>query len=278
MDVFTASDGAAIAYRDEGAGRPLVLLHGLMANSAFFEPQRALADSFRVISVDLRGHGRTTAGETPPTVARLAADVAELARSLDLRDALVVGWSLGASVLWRLLSGPDTGRFAAAVVVDMTPCVQNDGDWTLGLSRDHCDARSAAIASDYPAFAATAGAAIFAQPLDDRTEPMARWSAAEFVRADAGAVAALWDSLVAEDFRAELGRIRQPTLVVHGAHSHLYDAATAAHIVAALPNGRDMQFDRSGHSPHLEQPERFNRALRDFAASLPPVHTSELIF
>ena len=278
MDVFTASDGAAIAYRDEGTGRPLVLLHGLMANSAFFEPQRALADGFRVILIDLRGHGRTAPGEIPPTLARLAEDVAELARALDLRDALVVGWSLGASVLWRLLTGPASERFAGAVVVDMTPCVQNDGDWTLGLSRGHCDARSQAIADDFPAFAATAGAAIFAQPLDDRTAAMARWSAAEFVRADAGAVASLWDSLVAEDFRAALGRIGQPTLVVHGAHSHLYDAATAAHIVAALPNGRDLQFDRSGHSPHLEQPERFNRALRDFAASLPPVHTSELIF
>lgn len=278
MDVFTASDGAAIAYRDEGAGRPLVLLHGLMANSAFFEPQRALANGFRVILVDLRGHGRSGPGETPPTVARLAADVAGLAAALDLRGAVAVGWSLGASVLWRLLTGPESARFAGAVVVDMTPCVHNDDDWTLGLSREHCDARSQAIAQDFPGFAATAGAAIFAQPLDERTEPMARWAAAQFVRADAGAVGSLWSSLVAEDFRGALPRIAQPMLVVHGAHSHLYDEATAAHIAAALPNGREVQFDRSGHSPHLEQPERFNRVLRDFAASLPPVHTRELTF
>jgi pimeloyl-[acyl-carrier protein] methyl ester esterase len=273
LDVFTASDGAEIAYHDEGEGRPLVFLHGLMANAAFFEPQRGLAAEFRVIRIDLRGHGRTAPGPTPPDVDRLAADIAELARALDLRGAVAIGWSLGASVLWRLLAGPASERFAGAVVIDMTPCVQNDGDWTLGLSEEHCDARRQAIAGDFPSFAAAAGAAIFAKPLDERTEAMARWASDAFVGADAGAVGALWDSLVAEDFRPALARIAQPTLVVHGAHSHLYGADTADHIVAALPNARGLVFDRSGHSPHLEQPERFNRALRDFAGTLPPVHT-----
>jgi pimeloyl-ACP methyl ester carboxylesterase len=276
LDVLTASDGAEIAYHDEGEGRPLVFLHGLMANAAFFEAQRGLAAEFRVLRIDLRGHGSTGPGPTAPTVDRLADDIAELARALDLRGAIVIGWSLGASVLWRLLAGPASPRFAGAVVVDMTPCVRNEGDWTLGLGEEHCDARRQAIAGDFPAFAAAAGAAIFAKPLDERTEAMARWASEEFVRADAAAVDALWASLVAEDFRPLLGRIAQPTLVVHGANSHLYGADTADHIVAALPNARGLLFDRSGHSPHLEQPERFNRALRDFAATLPPVHTDAL--
>jgi pimeloyl-[acyl-carrier protein] methyl ester esterase len=276
LKVFTASDGAAIAYHDEGEGRPLLFLHGLMANAAFFEPQRGLADGFRVIRIDLRGHGRSACGEPPPTLARLAADVAELSAALGLDGAVAVGWSLGASVLWRLLAGPAAARFAGAVVIDMTPCVLNGGGWTLGLDREHVEARQQAIAEDFPAFAAAAGAAIFAQPLDGRTEAMARWAADEFVRADARAVGALWNSLVEDDFRPALRRIAQPTLVVHGAHSHLYGADTADHIVAALPNARGLLFERSGHSPHLEQPERFNRALRDFAATLPPVHADEL--
>jgi pimeloyl-ACP methyl ester carboxylesterase len=277
LEFLTASDGAAIAYHDEGEGRPLVFLHGLMANAEFFGPQRSLAaEGFRVVRVDLRGHGRTAAGEPPPTLDRLAADVGELAARLDFQGAVAVGWSLGASVVWRLLAGQEADRFAGAVVIDMTPCVVNEGDWTLGLSRDHVAARRQAIAEDFATFAAAAGAAIFAQPLDERTEPMARWASDAFVRADAGAVSALWTSLVEEDFREALGRIRQPTLVVHGAHSHLYGADTAEHIVAALPNGRGLRFERSGHSPHLEQPDRFNNALRDFAASLPPVPTTEL--
>jgi pimeloyl-ACP methyl ester carboxylesterase len=266
LSYFTAPDGTRIAFADEGEGRPLLLLHGLMAHAGFFEPQRALADRFRVIRLDLRGHGNTRSDGPAPTVELLAEDVAALVRLLDLEGVLAVGWSLGAAVLWRALAGPEGRRFAGAVVVDMTPRVLNDGAWQLGLSRETCAARSAAIAGDFPAFAAAAGQAIFASPSD-----RALWASEEFARADASAVGALWSSLVDQDFRGSLGRIRQPTLVVHGALSHLYGEGTADHLVDALPDATALRFERSGHAPHLEEPERFNAALADFAALLPPV-------
>jgi pimeloyl-ACP methyl ester carboxylesterase len=267
---FTASDGARIAYSDEGAGRPLVLLHGLMADSGFFDRQRALADDFRVIAVDLRGHGRSPAGPVPPTIRLLAEDVMGLARALELEGAVGVGWSLGAAVLWRVLGGPASQKFAGAVVVDMTPRVLNDQDWDLGLSRETCEGRSQAIREDFPAFAAAAGQAIFASPGVEADR-----AAEIFAANDPAAIGALWESLVEEDFRPLLPTIRQPTLVVHGAHSHLYGADTAGHLVEALPTARSVTFDRSGHAPHLEQPEMFNAVLREFAASLPPVRQAE---
>lgn len=263
---FTASDGARIAYSDEGDGRPLLFLHGLMADSTFFDRQRALAKSFRLVAVDLRGHGRSPAGPAPPTIDRLAEDVAGLARELELEGTVGIGWSLGAAVLWRVLAGPASPRFAGAVVVDMTPRVLNDSDWDLGLSRETCEARSQAIRDDFPAFAAAAGQAIFAAPGAEADR-----AAAAFAANDPAAIGALWKSLVDEDFRPLLPTIRQPTLVVHGAHSHLYGADTAGHLVQALPEARSVAFDRSGHAPHLEQSELFNVTLREFAATLPPV-------
>ncbi len=272
MRHFTASDGARIAYSDEGEGRPLVLLHGLMAHAGFFGAQSELANAFRVIAVDLRGHGQSPAGPARPTIELIAKDVAGLARQLDLRGAVGIGWSLGAAVLWRVLAGPASARFAGAVVVDMTPRVLNDGDWDLGLSRETCEARSQAIRDDFPAFAAAAGQAIFAAP-----GPEADRAAEAFAANDPAAIGALWESLVEEDFRPLLPSIRQPTLVVHGAQSHLYGADTAGHLVAALPNAQAVTFDRSGHAPHLEQPELFNATLREFAAALPPVRQTETI-
>ncbi|HEX8480684.1 MAG TPA: alpha/beta hydrolase [Allosphingosinicella sp.] len=266
MRHFTASDGARIAYSDEGGGRPLVLLHGLMADSGFFDRQRELAASFRIVAVDLRGHGRSPPGPVPPTIRLLAEDIAGLARELNLRDSVGIGWSLGAAVLWRVLSGPESPRFAGSVVVDMTPRVLNDGDWDLGLSREVCEARSQSIRDDFPAFAAAAGQAIFATP-----GAQADRAAEAFAANDPAPIGALWESLVEEDFRPLLAAIRQPTLVVHGARSHLYGADTAGHLVEALPNARAVAFDRSGHAPHLEQPRLFNDTLRDFAAMLPPV-------
>lgn len=268
---FTASDGAQIAYRDEGAGRPILLLHGLMAHSGFFEPQRALADTFRLIGMDLRGHGASSV--EAPSVGRIAADVAELAAKLDLTEVIGVGWSLGASVLWRLLSGSIADRFAGAVVIDMTPRVLNGSDWALGLSQEHCDARSEAMREDFPAFARSAGAAIFAQPLEGESRSLAAWAGEEFARNDPAAIVALWSSLVAEDVRSLLSGIGQPTLVVHGSHSHLYGARTAEDLTEALPNARAVAFRRSGHAPHLEEPELFNSTLRQFAATLPPVRS-----
>lgn len=273
MAFFTASDGARIAYADSGSGRPVVLLHGLMAHRGFFDAQAPLEKAHRIITIDLRGHGETPAGPTPPTIARLAADVCEIAEALDLDNAIGVGWSLGATVLWHVLGGAESGRFAGAVVVDMTPRVRNGADWHLGLSEETCDARTAAIRDNYAEFATAAGQAIFAQPLAPHLAERAAWSSDAFARADGAAIGAIWQSLLEQDLRAALGRIRQPTLVIHGAHSHLYDAGTADHLVAALPDARAVRFEGSGHSPHIEQPELFNRTLADFAARVPHVHT-----
>jgi pimeloyl-ACP methyl ester carboxylesterase len=272
LEQFRTADGVHIAFDDEGEGRPLVLLHGLMANRGFFRAQRALAERFRIVTVDLRGHGDSREAGEAPTIETLAGDVASLAAALDLDDAVGIGWSLGAAVLWHVLSGPESGRFAGAVVVDMTARVMNTSGWDLGLSPEVCEARAQAIASDFESFATAAGTAIFAEP----NHPLSAWAAAEFARNDAAAIGALWASLVGQDFRPRLSAIRQPTLILHGARSHLYGADTADHLVAALPEARAVTFDRSGHAPHLEQPERFNAALADFAASLPPVRHAQI--
>ena len=280
MEAFTASDGGVIAYRDEGprdaSARPLLLLHGLMAHGDFFREQAALADRFRLITVDLRGHGRSEAANV--TVERAAADIAELVEALDLHDAIGIGWSLGATILWHVLAGPAASRFAGAVVVDMTARVRNAADWDLGLSPEACEARSAAIRNDYPAFASNAGQAIFAQPVVEAQRATAAWASAEFARNDPAAIAELWASLEQQDLRPLLSEIRHPTLIVHGAQSQLYGADTADHLVAALPNARAVRFARSGHAPHLEEPVLFNRTVIDFAASLPPVTSTKTDF
>ena len=270
MAEFTASDGARIAYRDVGQGTPIVLLHGLMAHGGFFEKQAPLADRFRLISIDLRGHGdsRAAGAGTAPTVERIAADVAELAAALELQGAVGVGWSLGATVLWHVLDGPAGARFVGAVVIDMTARVLNDAEWDLGLSIEACEARSAAIRDDFDSFARAAGEAIFAQPVAAKHRRLADWAANEFAASDAAAMGAVWASLVRLDARPLLAGIRHPTLVVHGAKSQLYGADTADHLVAALPQAHAVRFEGSGHAPHLEEPDLFNRTLEDFAGRL----------
>jgi pimeloyl-ACP methyl ester carboxylesterase len=272
---FTASDGARIAYRDSGSGTPIVLLHGLMAHGGFFDGQAALAKNFRIISIDLRGHGESAGGGEAPGVERMAADVAELAEALGLEGAVGVGWSLGATILWHVLAGSAGRRFAGAVVVDMTARVKNDAEWDLGLSPEACEARSIAIRDDFESFALTAGQAIFAQPVAPAHRKLADWASREFARNDAAAMASVWASLVRQDMRALLDRIQHPTLIVHGGRSELYGDDTAGHLVAALPHARAVRFENSGHAPHLEEPELFNATLTDFADSLSLARTTQ---
>lgn len=268
MQFFTASDGARIAYRDEGAGQPLVFLHGLMAHGGFFGAQQELAHDFRLITIDLRGHGRSPAPLASLSVERLGEDVAGLVEELELEGAIGIGWSLGAALLWQMLAGPAGRRFDGAVVVDMTARVMNDPGWSLGLDAEACEARSSAMTEDFAAFAAQAGQAIFAQPVAPERQPDADWASREFARNDPAAIVALWQSLVGLDARPLLERIGHPTLVVHGARSQLYDGATAAHLVRALPNACAVEFAGSGHAPQIEEAGLFNRTIRDFAARL----------
>lgn len=276
MHVFTASDGARIAYRDSGSGTPIVLLHGLMAHGGFFAGQAALAEKFRIVTIDLRGHGESVGADgEAPGVERMAADVAELAEALGLDGAIGVGWSLGATILWHVLAGPAARRFAGAVVIDMTARVKNDAEWDLGLSPEACEARSIAIRDDFESFALTAGQAIFAQPVAAEHRKLADWASLEFARNDPEAMASVWASLVRQDMRALLDRIQHPTLIVHGGRSELYGDDTADHLVAALPDARAVRFDHSGHAPHLEEPDLFNTILQDFADRLSVARTPQ---
>ncbi|MGE3396574.1 MAG: alpha/beta fold hydrolase, partial [Sphingomonas sp.] len=249
-------------------GRPIVLLHGFLAHGGFFRGQRPLAADHRLITIDLRGHGESPANGHAQSIDRMAADVGELASALELEDAIGIGWSLGATILWHVLAGSEGGRFTGAVIVDMTARVLNDEAWSLGLTPETCAARAAAIRDDFTAFAENAGQAIFAQPVRTELHELADWASAEFARNDPAAMAAVWDSLVDQDMRARLSRLGQPALIVHGGQSQLYGAATAAHLAASLPDARIVRFERSGHAPHLEEPDAFNRLVSEFVGRL----------
>jgi pimeloyl-ACP methyl ester carboxylesterase len=103
MHRWTASDGVELAYRETGAGRPVVLLHGLFSDALmnwinFGHSERIAAAGFRVIMPDLRAHGlsaKPQSGDSyPPAI--LVRDLVELIAQLELTDFDLGGFSLGA--------------------------------------------------------------------------------------------------------------------------------------------------------------------------------------
>src|SRR5262245_58499288 len=89
-------DGVRLAYDDEGSGRPLVCLHSIAHGARDFEGLRArLRGRCRVLALDWPGHGSSGDDGVPAGAARYAALLAGFAEALDLRDAVVLGNSIG---------------------------------------------------------------------------------------------------------------------------------------------------------------------------------------
>jgi len=274
MPLFEAPGRAPLAYADEGPrsgpSAPLLLIHGWAASGAFFQPQiDHFARTRRVIAPDLRGHGGSRSGPTP-TIVGMADDVEALLDHLGVDDAIAVGWSMGATVLWKLLGEGRGQRIAGLVTIDMTPCILNDVAWRLGLA-DGFDALDCARAvvrmkEDWKQFSTRVAANALA---GEKPAPaLLRVFEKSFADNDAELMAAAWDSLCNSDLRAVLADIDTPMLVTHGMRSKLYTPAVSTFVAEAAPNAARAPFHASGHAPHLEEPERFNRLLNEFAAIL----------
>jgi pimeloyl-ACP methyl ester carboxylesterase len=117
-------NGIKLYYRIQGAGRPLILLHGGLGSIDMFGPNlAALARGHQVIGVDLQGHGRTADIDRPITPKLMAGDIAALVEHLGLECADLVGYSLGGGVaLCTALQHPERVR---RLVVVSTPFRRN---------------------------------------------------------------------------------------------------------------------------------------------------------
>jgi non-heme chloroperoxidase len=125
MDHFTTRDGTRLYYKDWGSGPPIVFHHGWPLTADEWDGQMLffLSHGYRVIAHDRRGHGRSTQTATGNEMDTYAADVAELARHLDLRDAVHVGHSTGGGEVTRYVARYGAGRVAKAVLIGAIPPV-----------------------------------------------------------------------------------------------------------------------------------------------------------
>jgi non-heme chloroperoxidase len=121
---ITTKDGTEIFYKDWGTGQPVVFHHGWPLSSDDWDAQMLffLSQGYRVIAHDRRGHGRSTQTDIGNEMDTYAADVAELAAHLDLRNAIHVGHSTGGGEVARYVAQDGSGgRVAKAVLIGAVP-------------------------------------------------------------------------------------------------------------------------------------------------------------
>lgn len=114
-------NGLSLAYRDIGAGEPLVLLHGFTGNGAIWDPYiERLGSEYRLIVPDLRGHGQTINPSDRFTTQELAEDVLELLNQLNIDSFSAIGTSMGAMTLLHVAT-LQRDRVDSMVLVSGTP-------------------------------------------------------------------------------------------------------------------------------------------------------------
>lgn len=247
----------------DGAGPPLVLLHGFAMHGGLFAPLLpALTARFRVHVVDLPGHGWSAPLPTPDLASIVAA--VDAATAAIGEPAVVVGWSLGGQVAMQwALARPD--RIARLVLVATTPSFVTRDNW-----------RSALAAETLARFGDELGVAyrltllrfltLQMQGSDDGHRTLAALRAGLFQRGDPSpqALAATLALMTATDLRSSLGAIATPALVVAGARDTLVPLAATQALAAALPHATHTAIAGAAHAPFLSHPAQFLAALAAF--------------
>jgi non-heme chloroperoxidase len=266
MPMLDLPGGASLAYDDQGAGRPLVLIHGVSMSRRFFERNVGpLSQRFRVVNVDLRGHGDSPPSEGGHGVAQYARDVHELIGALGLDGAVLVGWSMGSMVAWDLIRQFGTDGLGGHVVVSQGPSDLKRDDWELGsFSLNDLFGLLAGAQADYRALMDEFVPDMFMDELPAEELEMLIGET-QRIGANAGTCILLDQSL--QDYRDVVGSHALPTLLTWGRDEKLIGVASGEWLAAHQP-AELVIFERSGHCPMWEEPDRFNQVVGDFVSAL----------
>jgi non-heme chloroperoxidase len=249
MGTIKVKDGTEIFYKDWGPkdAQPIVFHHGWPLSGDDWDAQMLffLGKGYRVVAHDRRGHGRSTQTDRRTDMDTYAADVAELAKALDLKNAVHIGHSTGGGEVARYVARHGKGRVAKAVLVAAIPPVmvkseRNPGGTPIEVFNGLRDALAANRAQFYLDLASgpfygfnRAGAKVLPGTIQN-------WWRQGMI----GAAKAHYDCIKVfseTDFTDDLKAITVPTLILHGDDDQIVPIADAALLSARLVKGAELK-------------------------------------
>jgi non-heme chloroperoxidase len=274
MPTLKTRDGTDIFYKDWGTGQPIVFHHGWPLSADDWDAQMLffLHQGYRVIAHDRRGHGRSTQTDTGNEMDTYAADVAELAAHLDLKDAIHVGHSTGGGEVARYVAKHGKGRVAKAVLIGAVPPIMVKSNTNPGgLPIEVFDGFRTAQAANRAQFF-----------LDVASGPFYGFNR-EGAKVSEGAIRNWWrqgmmggtkahyDCIQAfseTDFTDDLKAIDVPVLIMHGDDDQIVPIADAALLsIKLVKHGTLKVYEGYPHGMCTTHPDVINQDLLTFFKS-----------
>ncbi len=257
-------NGIALAYSDTGSGLPIVFLHAFPLNRTMWSAQeQALSSQFRVITVDLRGHGESDAPLWRYTLDQAADDVRALMDHLSIRQAVLVGLSMGGYILFAFYRKfPD--RVKGLVLADTR------------AQADTAEGRDGRFQMAQVAYR-QGPAAIADLMIPKLLSPASISSNPELVRTvrtmiEGNQISGISGDLMAMAERADsipfLNEIACPTHIIVGELDQATPPSDAKLMADRIPGARLSIIPGAAHLANLEQPDTFNRIVAAFALEL----------
>lgn len=251
-------------YENDSSGHPVIFIHGNSLSWQSFLKQfnSPLAEKYRLIAIDLPGHGASALALNPDTTYSLpgyAALLSAFTRQLDIEDAVMVGWSLGGHILLEAANSLD--RVAGFMIFGTPPigkpmAADAFKPHSLGhllFTSDLCKEDAANLVASYFS--------------SDRQAPGIFTEA--IMKTDGRARALLLQSLLEGNYSDEValvGNLARPLAIIHGEADQFVNPAYIQQLqIPTLWRGATQVIADAGHAPQWEQPERFNRLLEEFA-------------
>ncbi|WP_122817569.1 alpha/beta fold hydrolase [Nocardioides pantholopis] len=260
-------------YQDQGAGQPVVLIHGYPLSGDSWERQtRELLDlGYRVVTYDRRGFGRSSKVATGYDYDTFAADLSTVLETLDLRDVILVGFSMGTGELARYVTKHGVERIAKlAFLASLEPFLVQRADNPDGVPQQVFDDIEAAARTDRYAWFTQ-----FYRDFYNLDETLGSRISEDVVRANwntasisapvaAYAVVPSW----IEDFRDDVEAVRAadlPTLILHGTADNILPIdATGRRFRDLVPHAEYVELEGAPHGLLWTHADEVNVALRTF--------------
>lgn len=273
MDTITTKDGTKIFFKDWGPrdAQPIVFHHGWPLSADDWDNQLLyfFAKGYRVIAHDRRGHGRSTQTYTGNEMDTYAADVGELAKALDLKNAIHVGHSTGGGEVARYVARSEKGRVAKAVLIGAVPPVMVKSDKNPdGVPMEVFDGIRAGVLANRSQFFID----LPTGPFFGFNRPGAKVSQGMidnwWRQGMMGGTKAHYDCIKAfseTDFTDDLKKIDVPVLIMHGDDDQIVPVANSAlKAIKLLKKGTLKVYPGLGHGMATVNADVINEDLLTF--------------